>query len=196
MLAADTAVTCRLCVKPVFVKAAQLCQMHYTRLLRTGTTERLTAEQVFWSRIDRRGDCWLWIGPVNRQGYGICSRRLFGSDGSRLAHRRTYEFFVGRIPRGKDLDHQVTCLKNCVNPAHLRPVTDKQNGENRAVVHASSGERNVYPHSYGRWYVQVMHNREKIHGGTFDTIEQAATAARALRNKLFTHNDVDRRGHG
>jgi hypothetical protein len=37
-----------------------------------------------------------------------------------------------------------------------------------------------------------MHNYKKHSGGSYPTIEQAASAAVELRNKLFTHNDLDR----
>ena len=69
--------------------------------------------------------CWLWTGPVTGGGYGQISigRRI---DGFRPAHRVSYELHVGPIPAGLDLDH-LCRVKICVNPAHLEPVTRREN---------------------------------------------------------------------
>lgn len=65
------------------------------------------------------------MGSTTRGGYGSCGR----GDGTRRtmpAHRRAYELRVGAIPAGKHLDH-LCRVRNCVNPAHLEPVTNRQN---------------------------------------------------------------------
>jgi len=82
-------------------------------------------EASFWSRVDADGDCWLWVGPVNklRGGYGIVST---GHKGQARAHRMAWELLVGPIPPGLKLDHR--CRNPpCVNPDHLEPVTDAVN---------------------------------------------------------------------
>lgn len=66
--------------------------------------------------------CWLWTACLDKDGYG------FFSDGvrQRHAHRFAYEFFVGPIQPGLQLDH--LCRQpRCVNPAHLEPVTGREN---------------------------------------------------------------------
>lgn len=62
--------------------------------------------------------CWLWTGCINPGGYG----RL----GGRLAHRVSYEVFVGEIPVGLTLDH-LCYVTACVRPEHLEPVTIAEN---------------------------------------------------------------------
>ena len=68
------------------------------------------------------GGCWLWTGAVNN-GYGrlYCDGRLV------YAHRAVYEEMVGPIPDGRQLDHRCRVTR-CVNPAHLEPVSNRENG--------------------------------------------------------------------
>ena len=44
----------------------------------------------------------------------------------KLAHRVAYEWSLGEIPEGLDLDH-LCRVRNCVNPSHLEPVTRQEN---------------------------------------------------------------------
>ncbi len=70
--------------------------------------------------------CWLWVGSLAR-GYGKIAVR--GDDGElrlRPAHRFVWETLVGAIPKGMELDH-LCRTRCCVNPAHLEPVTHREN---------------------------------------------------------------------
>lgn len=76
-------------------------------------------------RFDESG-CWIWTGKRTPEGYGHHviwqgSKPLY-----RAAHRFVYEQFVGPIPEGLQLDH-LCRVKECVNPAHLEPVTPREN---------------------------------------------------------------------
>lgn len=73
--------------------------------------------------IDKRPDgCWLWTGHTVRGGYGG-----FNFRGSRVdAHRASYVLHCGEVPTGLHLDH-LCRVRLCVNPAHLEPVTPKEN---------------------------------------------------------------------
>ena len=44
----------------------------------------------------------------------------------RIAHRLTYQWAKGPIPAGMELDH-LCRNRRCVNPAHLEPVTHREN---------------------------------------------------------------------
>lgn len=141
----------------------------------------LTEEQRFEQKVDRTDTCWLWTGRVNDSGYGI-----FHKDGKeRKAHRVAYERARGPIAPDALLDH-ICRVRRCVNPGHLRVTTKKGNAEN--VV---GDERDVYVVD-NRFRVMVTHQGVKRHGGYFGSRQEAVTAAKALRNKLFTHNDSDR----
>ena len=66
--------------------------------------------------------CWIWQASKRPNGYGqvrVAGRNM-------LAHRWAYELLVGPIPDGLVLDHLCRVIA-CVNPAHLEPVTQREN---------------------------------------------------------------------
>lgn len=65
--------------------------------------------------------CWRWRGTITQWGYGLflLKGRL------RTAHRLVYELLVGPITT-PTLDH-LCRRKWCVNPAHLDPVSVREN---------------------------------------------------------------------
>jgi hypothetical protein len=78
----------------------------------------------FEQKVERsaESDCWLWKSAKCQKGYG-----LFWFDGRpRKAHRMSYELYVGQIPEGMVIDH-LCCVRDCVNPKHLRVTTSREN---------------------------------------------------------------------
>jgi hypothetical protein len=73
-------------------------------------------------RVEPETACWLWIGCLDRHGYGFFNRHRRMN----LAHRYVYKACVGPIPEGLVLDH-LCRVHNCVNPVHLEPVTCREN---------------------------------------------------------------------
>lgn len=144
----------------------------------------------FWASVIKTDFCWLWCGDLTEKGYG----RFYVGGTKHRAHRYAYETEVGRIPAGLVIDH--TChTPACVRPSHLRPVTHKQNCENRkgAQRNSKSGVRGVvWEKRRGKWRVSCSHAGKEYHGGYFLEFEAAKKAAADLRNSLFTHNDADR----
>jgi len=139
---------------------------------------------------DRSGNCWLWTAYQNPKEYG----QLEVNGKLTSPHRVAYELAYGPIPDGMMIDHKCH-TPACVNPAHLRACTNKQNGENRAgaTVNSKSGVRGVYwNRRQSKWRAEVTHNQHAFHVGYFATIEEAERAVIAKRNELFTHNETDR----
>ena len=122
------------------------CKPHYRRWLSHGDPlgggfdrpRGLPRDVRFWAKVDRKGpdECWLWTGSPDDDGYG-----RFHLNNSLYAHRVAYELCVGPIPQGLELDHKchteavarsecsgTACPhRRCVNPAHLEPVTHREN---------------------------------------------------------------------
>ncbi len=79
----------------------------------------------FFKKVKMTESCWLWTGPALSHGYGA-----FGLGPRNLGpvrpYRWCYEFLVGPVPTGLELDH--LCRNRlCVNPSHLEPVTHTEN---------------------------------------------------------------------
>ena len=84
---------------------------------------RGTPEEKFWHCTDKQGDdqCWNWTKGTNA-GYGW----IHVGKKQMMAHRFSYEMHIGPIPEGMLVLH--SCFnRRCVNPAHLRIGTNKDN---------------------------------------------------------------------
>lgn len=99
-------------------------------------TRGIDVAERFWSKVDRSAGpdgCWLWTAGLDEAGYG----RFNPTSRVKVkAHRFAYELLVGPIPDGLQLDHvyDFGCRhRNCVNPAHLEPVTGRENTRRRRV---------------------------------------------------------------
>lgn len=74
------------------------------------------------SRTSQVGDCLLYQGAL-ADGYahiGLSGKRWY------YAHVFMFEVLIGPIPMGLELDH-LCRNRSCVNPAHLEPVTHREN---------------------------------------------------------------------
>lgn len=114
------------------VSARGWCCAHYTRWRTNGDPQEHIPLRYrrnknpatnFWKKVDRRGpdECWPWLAG-QCIGYG----RFVDRGVTVWAHRFSYELCVGPIPEGLVIDH-LCCNTRCVNPAHLEPVTSREN---------------------------------------------------------------------
>lgn len=108
------------------VWAKGLCNKHYLRKWKTGSTEliRPSLEERFWNKVmpEPNSGCWLWDASTTPDGYG----KFVVNGNLQPAHRFSYELNVGKIPEGLHLDH-LCRVPQCVNPDHLEPVTRSEN---------------------------------------------------------------------
>ena len=111
----------------------------------------------FWSKVNKTDSCWLWTSTLSSKNYG-----QFKLDGKmQYAHRVAYKMLVGPIPKGLTIDH-LCRVRNCVNPKHLEPVTQRENtlrGNSPTAINAQKthcinghelSENNLYKSSPGR----------------------------------------------
>ena len=160
----------------------------------SGTTRPLADR--FWERVQKTDSCWLWTAGKTTAGYGKIQVGSGGGVGrEQYVHRLSYEFTNGPIPPGMTIDH-ICHVHACVNPAHLRATTQKQNNENHAGAQSNSrsGVRGVwFDKRKQRWKAEV-HSDGARWSRSFRTLEAASAAAVEMRNRMHTHNDRDRTG--
>ncbi len=89
---------------------------------------KMPAKQRFETHIKKLNcGCWEWTGKIAKDtGYGHHVTCCNAKHKHHLAHRYSYELYVGKIPEGLCIDHLCRNRK-CVNPQHLEPVTMREN---------------------------------------------------------------------
>jgi hypothetical protein len=118
--------------------------------VRQDALEVAAAQERFWAKVDKSGDCWLWIGAVKNNGYGVfgISRGVYA-----LPHR------VALAGTGVELldDHVIDHLcRNplCVNPDHLEQVPQQENVrrgvQGELKTHCPQGHPWVEENQYAR----------------------------------------------
>jgi hypothetical protein len=117
--------------------------------------ERIRANVKLVKMSDWDGQsCWIWQGAQNSQGYGKIGMRWKkgprkGKVRSALAHRMSLiAFKPNRVLTTKSVARHLCNVKLCVNPAHLRGGTQRQNvrdsikaGSHKTPYRRSKGER-------------------------------------------------------
>lgn len=70
-------------------------------------------DQVFWSKVDKTLECWIWKGFIHHSGYGYFRHVV--------VHRYIFQLLNIEIPENKEVHHKCQ-NKLCVNPDHLELV--------------------------------------------------------------------------
>lgn len=91
-----------------------------------------------WSIPEPNSGCWIWLGNIDRAGYGVI---VIG--GKRFhAHRLSYSLHKGELASGLGALHHCD-MPICVNPDHLYSGTPADNARDRVSRNRSlSGSRN------------------------------------------------------
>lgn len=169
------------------IKARGYCTRHYDRLMKYGDVNKSfhgTQSQRFWAKVNKTDTCWLWTASKTSNGYGQFNPG--GRSRPRPAHRVSWELVNGPIPHGSVMDH-ICFTPLCVNPQHLRPVTQQLNAEYKrrgGMPIPVSGLRGVY-WAGTRWVARVRHRGVDHNLGRYDDKEEAGRAAAAKRAELF-----------
>ncbi len=135
----------------------------------------MPAEIRFWKYVDKNGPvhptlrtrCWLWTGAKNTTSSGQYGR--FRGPQSRMTPPHRYSWELAHGPTNAPAIDHLCRVTLCVNPAHLQPVTDRDNvlrGEgpaarNAAKTHCPQG----HPYDVtwqGRRYCTVCRRAQRI----------------------------------
>lgn len=97
------------------------------RFIKTEIDEVLRARFLASFAVCTGEGCWLWMGDVNKGGYGVVSVKGHGRRTRMFAHRVSWQIHHGKsIPDGLFCCH--TCdTPGCVRPDHLFLGTPKEN---------------------------------------------------------------------
>ena len=131
-----------------------------------------------WYQVDAATGCWVWQRSVRGDGYG---QLWLVGDRRPLAHRY-----------GLQLDH-LCRNRGCVNPAHLEPVTRKENVL-RGVGFAAQNARKTHcprGHEYDEANTYLRPGRGSRHCRTCDREkrrEQRAAMPKKPRKRQYVIN--------
>lgn len=183
----------------------------------TNEATAAAARALIESRIEVRdvgftSPCWVWTRGKGRGGYG--QTWFPDAKATRRAHRVAYEAFVRPIPPELVIDH--LCRNpSCVNPAHLEPVTNRENlrrGEqhNNRKTHCIRGhaftDENTYirPDGYRQCRAcnaaaNATYNASGRQRGVCEDCGGPTSGSRSPRCRAChvasVHRDVCKRGH-
>jgi hypothetical protein len=164
--------------------------MHYTRWIRHGDPVGPRREDQFWARVDRSGDCWSWLGRIDRLGYG----RVGVKGKMMMVHRYAWTLSGGELPAGMVIDH-LCHNRACVRPEHLRVVTQAQNSQNRngAPRNSKTGIRGVtYNTASGKYIARFWVGGKDFYCGAYPTTAEAEVAVVEGRRMYMTHSEMDK----
>ena len=89
------------------------------------------------SQAQPAGNCLIWLGSLNKDGYGS---RTF-TPGRDMAHRKAFRQSRGREPT--DLILHLCNRPYCIQPSHLYDATDRENKDDRRLLTSEDIELNL-----------------------------------------------------
>jgi len=118
------------------------------------TMQRMTEQELdrWATKISREGDCHLWTGHLDKDGYGS----FYFRRKNRRAHRVGWYLTHGEIPKGMFVNHKCG-NRHCVNAQHLELLTPRENALQDSKSPAAINARKTHcpqGHPYDRTYAR------------------------------------------
>jgi hypothetical protein len=138
----------------------------------------------FWEKVEKKPDgCWEWKAGKDKDGYGgfsVCRKKT-------RAHRFIYEATYGPIPpytsKGFELDHVICSNPGCVNPEHMRLVTQKAN-----VLRGESPSAKNARQTHCKYGHALIHDNLRKRKDERRCIICARSSDRLLKEKMRNEN--------
>lgn len=128
---------------PVFTKIREKQLAKFCSRDCSGAQKKKDLAERFWAKVDKSGDCWIWQGGADQNGYGYIYDEKRRKNAK--AHRVSYEIanrFSKPIPPKLLVCHKCD-NPPCVRPDHLFLGTNKNNMEDMvAKGRQNKGEKN------------------------------------------------------
>lgn len=165
-----------------------MLELRYEEVAKLFTYDRETGV-LYWRIRDRNTIRHKYVaGSIkgNNDGY-----RQVGIKGKHYKeHRIIMMLCFGHIPENAEIDH-VNHVRDDNRLANLRFVTRRENLRNQSVSSKNtSGVTGVsFWKTKKKYIAQIKVNRENIHLGYFDTLEEAAEARRQADRKYKFNNN-------
>jgi hypothetical protein len=116
----------------------------------------------FWEKVDKSGECWIWLAARHGSGYGNFMVKKGVLEG---AHRVAFRLTFGAIPDGLQVLHRCD-NRVCVRPEHLFAGTQLDNMDDMRAK--------------GRWRYKSRDQRGEKNPNAILTDKQVARMLRDL----------------
>lgn len=149
-----------------------------------GIYPRPSIEERLWAKVVTVGDCQVWTGCTQKNGYGainIGGKRV-------LVHRLSYSLYVGPLIEGLTIDHiRERCTSRaCIRPDHLRQITRGENTLAGNTITATNAAKTHCPrgHPYTSENTVLDGGSRKCRTCRRERSSHRAAIAKAERHRL------------
>ena len=142
------------------------------------------SKELFWSKVNKTDDCWVWLAYKDKHGYG--DARLDGK--TFKAYRAAFIIVEGYNPEGYDL-HHMCHNTSCVKPDHLEVLRRSHHmklSRPRIITHCKRGHEftpeNTFHMNSGS---RLCRECDRARGREKSKRKRAATRTERIANGTF-----------